>query len=297
MQVRIRLGGVLFLFLSERDMEIGEELQSFVVTQEEKEEIAIRVSWDWKSVSLPETEPLGEDLICRYYADGDKYYCIARGNLKGPIACTEYTADFTGVLCTINGGPFLHPIRKLDSVLRMLPIREIFQHFGVLFFHAAQISHSRKGILFSAPSGTGKTTQAKLWKKYGGAEIVCNDRTLLRKKNGIWYTYGYPLDGSEPVCSAEVNMLGCIVLLEQRNGNCVQRLSASKSIPKLIEQLVLDCWSPKARAAAMELLLELVSSVPVFRFGCTPDECAVRALKNALEDEGVIFRDEKGGNY
>ena len=65
----------------------------------------------------------------------------------------------------------------------------------------------------------GKTTQAKLWERFRNARIICNDRTLLRKQDGNWYSYGYPMDGSQPVRSGEVHVAGCIVLVKQsQNG-------------------------------------------------------------------------------
>lgn len=173
----------------------------------------------------------------------------------------------------------------------MLPMREIFLRFGALFLHASQITYQGRGILFTAPSGTGKTTQAKLWQQYRGAEILCNDRTLTRKVDGAWRTYGYPLDGSEPVCSSAVNPLGAVVLLEQgRRENRVERLGPAKALPRLMRQVVLDCWSGEARAEAMELLITLMEDVPVYLLTCTPEEQAVETLEAKLMEDEVIPR-------
>lgn len=65
-----------------------------------------------------------------------------------------------------------------------------------LILHCAYIKHEGKAILFSAPSGTGKSTKADLWEKYRGSRTVNGDRALLRKKNGIWHACGWPVCGS-----------------------------------------------------------------------------------------------------
>lgn len=289
MEIMLRLGGVLFRFRAERDMIVGPELLPFIVAGEEKADITVEISWDWEHAVLPSGEMVGQDVILNYYDEGSVRCCITRGGPKGPVACTCYSPDFRRVVCTINEKPFLMPPKALGSVLRMLPMREIFLHFGTLFLHASQIAYLGRGVLFTAPAGTGKTTQAKLWQKYRSAEIVCNDRTLTRRVDGIWRTYGYPVDGSEPVRSNRVTTLGAVILLEQGRENTVRRLAASKAMPRLMRQVVLDCWSGAARTAAMELLITLMEEIPVYLLTCTPDERAVETLEAKLTEDGVIL--------
>lgn len=169
-----------------------------------------------------------------------------------------------------------------------MPIREIFLHFHTIFLHASQISYKGTGILFTAPSGIGKSTQAKLWKKYRSAEIVCNDRTLLQKDSEDWFTYGYPIDGSEPVRSSQINRLGCVILLNQGTMNEARRLRPAKAISLLMRQVVMDCWNGSARVGNMGLLAELTEDIPVYLLTCTPDERAVQVLETKLIEEGVI---------
>lgn len=289
MEITLLLGGIGFHFIMDSELEITEELIPFVCPDKKKADIDIRVSRDWNKVVLPETEMQGEDAILEYYLQKNVRFCLAKGGPKGIVACSCYTADFGQICCTLNDEPFLYPTKKLGSVLRMLPVREIFLHFHTLFFHASQISYNGKGIMFSAPAGTGKSTQAKLWRHYCDAEIVCNDRTLLHKNNGIWHTYGYPLDGSEPVRSNQVNVLGCIVLLEQGTENKVQRVRPGKAISRMMEQIIIDCWNCKERTLAVELIMDLLNDIPVYLLTCTPDERAVKVLKAKLIEDGVIF--------
>lgn len=204
------------------------------------------------------------------------------------MSCTWYSSDCREMVCAVNTETCHVPQDNERQILRMLPMREIFLRFGVLFLHASQIAYRGRGILFTAPSGTGKTTQAKLWKEYRNAEIICNDRTLTRKVDGVWYTYGYPLDGSEPVRSSAVNTLGAVVLLEQGTVNAVERLRPTKALPRLMRQVVMDVWSSEARAAAMELLILLMEDIPVFLLTCTMDKQAVDILDEKLIEEGVI---------
>lgn len=282
------IGGIQLCLDAERSLQSTHDLAPFYMDKTAFPDVTVRITWDWLHAKLPQTPPVGEDLIQIYYQEQDDKFCELAGGDRGALACTWYTADCREMVCFINqvNCQVLQDTER--QILRMLPMREIFLRFGTLFLHASQIAYRGRGILFTAPSGTGKTTQAKLWQKFRGAEIICNDRTLTRKVDGAWRTYGYPLDGSEPVRSNAVNTLGAVVLLEQGRENQVQRLRPTKALPRLMRQVVLDCWSGEARTAAMELLITLMEEIPVYLLTCTPDERAVEALERKLMEDEVI---------
>ena len=284
MEYKLQFADVVFHILSEREIELEPELQPFLAAKTKPADITVQVSWEWEHAKLPDSDRAGEDLLSYYYIEGAERFCVTRGGPKGAVACTRYNGDLSEVVCTYNEKPFPMLPNTMGSLMRMLPMREMFQHFQTLFLHASQIALRGKGILFTAPSGTGKTTQAKLWKQYRGAEIICNDRTLTRKLDGVWHTYGYPIDGSEPVRSEQVNRLGCVVLLRQGLTNTIQRLPPAKAVSLLMRQVVFDTWSGTARATAMQQLLSLVEDIPVLLLTCTPDERAVETLEQKLKE-------------
>ena len=84
----------------------------------------------------------------------------------------------------------------ISGMLAMELVLIINQGFQL---HASVINWKDKGILFSAPSGTGKSTQADLWKKYEGAEVINGDRALIRKEKGDFTVYGYPYAGTSKI--------------------------------------------------------------------------------------------------
>lgn len=288
MKVCLNLGGVHLCLDAERPLLPSPELEPFFYRGAAAADVTVRVRWDWLEAHRPVTSPVGADLIQIFYREADCCFCELAGGDRGALARCCYDADFADISCSVNDVTCPVDQATVGNVLRMLPMRAIFQHFGVLFLHAAQIAYRGRGILFSAPSGTGKTTQARLWQAHRGAEIVCNDRTLLRKTGGVWRTYGYPLDGSEPVRSGSVHTLGCVVLLEQGTENTVQRLRPARAASLLMQQTVIDGWDAHAREQAMEQLMALLAEIPVYLLACTPDARAVRALETKLMEEGVL---------
>lgn len=282
----IILGGVVIEIDAERELYIADSTIPFLCEGEEPE-VNVKVTWEWDSFYYPKTRLIGEDLLQKYYFENNHYYCEAKGG-KAPVTSTCYDEDFRHIICAVNEKPFIQPPKSLDKILSLLPMRAIFLHFSTLFLHASQISLGNVGVLFTAPSGTGKTTQAKLWEKYKNAKIICNDRVLTRKKDGKWITYGYPVDGSEPVCSKDIQELGCIVLLEQGKENNIKKLGLAQSMAFLMEQTVFDCWNYQDREKVIELLLNILQDIPVYKLECTPDEESVNKLYNTLIKEGVL---------
>lgn len=288
MEYRIKFGEVVLAIQSEREIKVEPELLPFMDKEQGTPDVDVSVSWDWEKARKPLAAMVGQDLIQNYYIEDEGAFCMTRGGPKGYVAGTWYTKDFRKMECAINEKPFLIKEKTLGQILRFLPIRGLLQHFQVLFFHASQIMVGEKGILFSAPSGTGKTTQANLWKQYEGATLVCNDRTLIRCMDGKWKTFGYPIDGSAPVRSSAVNELGCVVYLSQAKENDVERMHGAGALAALMPQLVIDIWSSQSRERTMELLIGLLKDIPIYHLHCTPTKESVDCLKEMLRKDGVL---------
>ena len=299
MHIMLCLGGVKICLDCEKEIQIEDVFLPFIIRersgisgQDEKwkeTDILAAVSWKWVKPPLRSAVKLGEDLIQTYYRREEKNYCIVWEGEKGAISCGEYDDTFSHVSCRIQERLLPVAPKSLGEILRYFPMRAILQQFLVLFFHAAQITYQKTGILFAGPSGAGKTTQAKLWERFRNARIICNDRTLLRKQDGNWHSYGYPMDGSQPVRSGEVHVAGCIVLVKQsQNGkSSIERLRAGKAMAQLMPQLVIDWWSENARNQAAENLFLLLKEMPVYQLTATMDEQAVACLEKILKMDDI----------
>ena len=75
---------------------------------------------------------------------------------------------------------------------------------GVILYHGSVIAVDGQGYLFTAKSGTGKSTHTALWRELFGerAVMVNDDKPLLRVKDDQVTVYGTPWNGnrlSDPV--------------------------------------------------------------------------------------------------
>lgn len=281
----LSVGGVVLGLLSDRTLELLPGTAAFRCGGPPM--VSVRVA----SVDrLPPTagELCGDDGIFRYYRDGTYFYELAKPGTDGSVSLAVYPPSFDRVMLYVNEGTFPGAVRTADKVLQLLPMKQLLAHYGAFLLHSSRIFYHGKAILFTAPSQTGKTTQARLWRQYAGAEIAGNDRTLLRMSGGEIVTSGYPVDGSSPVYSSEELPLGAVVVLRQGPENRIQRLSVASSLRFLMEQTALDAWNGTERGSAQLFWLELAGRCPVYLLSCRPDEGAVQYLKNQLERDEVI---------
>ena len=168
-----------------------------------------------------------------------------------------------------------------------ISLSQLLLAHNAFFIHSSFISANGKAILFSAPCGTGKSTQASLWEKYRGAEIINGDKAGVLVENGV-YACGVPICGTSGICKNKTLPLGAIVLLSQTPVNVIKKLTGVEAIQSVLQNVYLDLIAPNEQAAIVDLLIELLKTVPVYSFGCTPDENAVITLENELRNGGVL---------
>lgn len=150
------------------------------------------------------------------------------------------------------------------------------------FLHASVVDWQGRGILFTAPSGTGKSTQARLWAELEGAEILNGDRAIIRRKEDGYWVYGSPYAGTSGIYRHRSVPLGAIVVLSQAKENTLRRLTPATAFRQLLPQVTALPWDGDFMEALTELLLDLVPQVPIYHLACLPNGDAVRVLKEDL---------------
>ena len=151
-----------------------------------------------------------------------------------------------------------------------------------MILHCAYVEYQGEAILFSAPSETGKTTQANLWEKYRGSRTVNGDRSLLGKIDGRWTAQGWPVCGTSEVCNNEAIPIKAVVMLSQAKENKAERLTPGHAFPLLYSQITVNKWNTPDHIHTMDLIEDFLGSVPVLYLGCTISEEAVICLEKTL---------------
>lgn len=151
--------------------------------------------------------------------------------------------------------------------------------------HSSIVSWRGNGLIFTAPSGTGKSTQAGLWNEYEGANIYNGDRTIIRKIGQTYYGFGSPYAGSSGIYRNESAPIRGIIVLSKAKENTVRRLQGKEAFLPLFRETLMNTWNPAYMEHMTDLLLEAAEDIPIYSLACRPDREAVDLVKNTVFKE------------
>lgn len=154
---------------------------------------------------------------------------------------------------------------------------------GRMILHASCVRTRYGGLLFSGPSGIGKSTQAALWQRYRGARLINGDRPVLYRSAIGWMACGSPYAGSSRCYVNASAAVRAIVLLRQAPECALRRVCGPEAFRRVFAGLTVNSWDAASVARACDLAQALTEETPVYELACTPDLAAVRLLEQELE--------------
>lgn len=171
-----------------------------------------------------------------------------------------------------------------ESVAVLRVICDDIIHRGGFFLHCSCLKYKGKAIIFTAPSGTGKSTHAALWKEHFGdaVEMINDDKPLVREENGEFVIYGTPWRGKHGRGANISAPIGAIFFLSQAPENSVEPIDTVTALSLLLQQTVI----PRGKndtSALLDMLGRLMEQVPLFRLRCNISDEAVRTSLSAVE--------------
>lgn len=174
-----------------------------------------------------------------------------------------------------------------------IAFEELLLQKEAMILHSSFISTKYGGVLFSGPSGIGKSTQADLWIKHKKAELLNGDRTIIRNVDNKWRGYGSPYAGSSNCYVNKSDELAAIVVLQQGKENDIRKLSKLEAFKRIYSEVIVNTWNSDYISKVTDLILQLLQSVPIYLFTATADVTAVEQLEKILKKESHI---ESGRN-
>ena len=179
---------------------------------------------------------------------------------------------------------FVHMINVDTVFVSLFAMEKRMLAKDAMVLHCSVLKVKSGVILFSGPSGIGKSTQAGLWTKYRKARVINGDRTLLKKENGRWMSLGWPICGSSEICHNESFPVKAIVFLDQSPENGGMKCRYFDATKQLISQLTINAWNPSVVEKIWSMAEDLAADVPVFYYHCNMEENAVDTLESLIHD-------------
>lgn len=144
----------------------------------------------------------------------------------------------------------------------------------VLLMHGSAIMVNGKGVLFTALSGTGKSTHTRLWREMLGERCVMvnDDKPLVRVEENasLPEIYGTPWDGKHHLSNNLHCPLHAVVRLVRGVQNEIYEISDRKIFPILLQQTFRTSDS-LFTTKVMNLLARLAGKVRFYELHCNMD--------------------------
>lgn len=183
----------------------------------------------------------------------------------------------------------LYSIEKLFESIETDLYSNIAYHLlskGILHLHCSFVFYKGNALLFSGPSGIGKTTQAELWRDFQGARIINGDAALLRQmEDGKWWAFGTPVHGSSPYCENEQAPIVALVMLKQDKENKLAKLDSFSAVTSCLPEFYRPQMDEETAEVFWKSVDSLFREVPVYRLTCRPDREATELVKQELFKE------------
>lgn len=176
-----------------------------------------------------------------------------------------------------------------DPTAEYLYTAEVFYETLVrwngFMLHSSAVAYGGRAYLFTADSGTGKSTHTGLWQKYiPGISVINDDKPAVRLTDGVFRAAGTPWSGKYDISGNVSYPLGGVAVVIRGTENRIEPASPAETVRTLLKQTVIP-YRESDYSLLAETLDRFVSAVPVYNLWCDMSENAVRTSFEKLTGE------------
>lgn len=159
--------------------------------------------------------------------------------------------------------------------------RHILRHNGILL-HSSAVVKDNKAYLFSAPSGTGKSTHTSLWlKNFSDAYILNDDKPAILLIDNKLYAAGTPFSGKCDLSKNEIVPLQGICFIERSPDNWIKPIDKKQAIFEILNQTERIPYE-KDMELILDLIAQIVNYTNIYKMGCNISLDAVKTSYNTM---------------
>lgn len=178
------------------------------------------------------------------------------------------------------------PDSYLESLAFYRKFAEKAIEYDCILFHGSAVSVDGEGYLFGAPSGTGKSTHASIYRKVFGERVIMinDDKPLIRKINDVFYVYGTPWDGKHRLSNNIAVPLKGLCFLKQGQANEIRQLSSFEALSACLGQTYRPTESA-AMTGVLNFVQNLLNKIPAHELQCTISKEAAELSYRTMKGE------------
>lgn len=223
---------------------------------------------------------MASDFIC----DAAPEFCVAVGQAE---IDRERAAAGHDVGVQLENGYCIGGIRS-DAYLETLAvyrgIADKMPDYDSILMHGSALALDGTGFLFTAPSGVGKSTHARLWRELYGdrVQMINDDKPLLQIREDRVTVFGTPWNGKHHLGGNVSAPLRAVCFLARGKENAIRPVSAGEAYPLLLGQI----YRPVDAAALIKTLKladRLSCSVRFYRLECNMEPEAAKLSSETMK--------------
>lgn len=259
--------GVTVRVRSDENLRMREKLNAFEI-EPGNADYTIAVNFSEKIDEIDEN-----DAVCYYLK-----------NIRGEEAFEAPYARIAhrGSECEITVIELYKEGYNVASALRDARMHHILLRFDAVILHASYVLVNGEAILFCAPSGMGKSTQAELWRKFRGAKVVNGDRTIVCHTNDSFIAGGIYYSGTSEYCENVTAPIKAIVLLGKAPQSIAASCQGTEAFLRILRECTCTAEFENDLPKLAEFVADVVNGVKILKLDCLPDESAVATLEEIL---------------
>lgn len=155
--------------------------------------------------------------------------------------------------------------------------------FNGMLLHSSAVVYKGEAYLFSAPSGTGKSTHTQLWlKHFDGAYILNDDKPAIVLTDQGVYVCGTPFSGKTDLNVNTAVPLRGICALERGELNTIERIDTDEALFRIMNQTVRP-YEEERMEKMLNVLDKVLTEVPMYLLHCNMDEEAAEVSYNGMK--------------
>lgn len=264
------------------EIEVSRRMTPFLVSKPNSKSDYIIELKTFDNLPSPSSKAEREGFMAYEYSENKKLIFHYDDNREFPYAVTEFSKNGYINLNILKG--FSHYFIGTSGIFNRIGVENIFLSSQGFLLHSSFVKYKEKAILFVGPSGVGKSTQAGLWEKFRGAEIINGDRTVIRRNCDGWMAYGSPYAGTSGIYKNERAPVKALVVLKQSEQNKLRKLTSVEAFSFLYPEINAHRSDERFMKSATDLVVDFADSNDIYLLKCRPDESAVKTL-----EEGIFY--------
>ena len=184
--------------------------------------------------------------------------------------------------------PYIPSDEYLEELAVYRQICEQMPFFDTILFHGSAIAVDGEAYLFTAPSGVGKSTHARLWRTLLGdrATMVNDDKPLIHMSENGPIVYGTPWNGKHHLSTNMASPLKAIGFICRDEVNRICPLTGA--YPKLLQQ-VYRPFKPAALSKTVHLIDLMSQAVDFYEIHCNMDPEAARISFEGMSGKRLLM--------